>query len=665
MGPVVDTDTFTFDSAGRMLTATSGRYSNTITFTYDNAGRKVSETLGGIGFQPVNYTTSYTYDAASRISSMTYPDGSVVDRSYDPRGLLSQVDYDGSLVDLRTYDAAGRVQTSTYGNGVVTTRSHRADGLVSSIATTNAGAEKVGTYTYSWDANKNKTSETISGAEFMSNFGFGVGGSGYDDENRLVNWNRSDGNLDQSWNLSPVGDWNQKTENAINTNYTHNDAHELTAIDNTAISHDANGNSLVSSAGDSLTWDQDNRLTGAGSNTSFEYDALGRRVKITEGASTQILVCPNAQLIAMYAAGSLPTSPQRIFVYGSYIDEPLMMEAGSTKSYYSRNQQFSITALTDGSGNVVERYAYDGSGRTVIMSPTGAMQADSLLENPFAFTGRFLHTDIDMMYFRARYYDPNTGEFISRDPLEYVDGMSQYRAYFVPNDLDPQGLEITDLPVVTNGGQTCSPEMAAIFGFCPNQPDEPNDNNPLVFPDGGGLGGSRKVCCGYRRGYLIKERFGRTVNCRRGKSARECCKANAIWGIVTEKASEGACKPLVKVPFCVLLVSCPQTQAVSTATPATKVVMCCTAAAVCTMTSSDCQYPDTDTDTDTECKKNQKKCRCTIRHMPDPDREKHNCPDRVFATVSSKTSIGVCQAAAKRTAPKACRKFYGHCGWVK
>ena len=189
----------------------------------------------------------------------------------------------------------------------------------------------------------------------MSNFGFGAFGSGYDDENRLVNWNRSDGNLDQSWNLSLVGDWNQKTENAINTNYTHNDAHELTAIDSTAISYDANGNSLVSSAGDSLTWDLDNRLTGAGSNISFEYDALGRRVKIIEGSSTQILVCPDAQLIAVYTPGALPKHTQHIFVYGSYIDEPLMMKAGPVKSWYHRNQQFSITALTNEAGQVTER----------------------------------------------------------------------------------------------------------------------------------------------------------------------------------------------------------------------------------------------------------------------------------------------------------------------
>ena len=44
------------------------------------------------------------------------------------------------------------------------------------------------------------------------------------------------------------------------------------------------------------------------------------------------------------------------------------------------------------------------------------------------------------MYFRARYYDPATGEFISRDPLGYVDGMSLYRGYFVPGGVDPSGL---------------------------------------------------------------------------------------------------------------------------------------------------------------------------------------------------------------------------------
>jgi len=48
----------------------------------------------------------------------------------------------------------------------------------------------------------------------MSGYGFAVGSSGYDDEDRLVNWQRTDTNFDQSWDLSLVGNWDTYTENA-------------------------------------------------------------------------------------------------------------------------------------------------------------------------------------------------------------------------------------------------------------------------------------------------------------------------------------------------------------------------------------------------------------------------------------------------------------------
>jgi RHS repeat-associated protein len=43
---------------------------------------------------------------------------------------------------------------------------------------------------------------------------------------------------------------------------------------------------------------------------------------------------------------------------------------------------------------------------------------------------------------RARFYHAQLGRFISRDPLGYVDGMSLYRAYFVPGGVDPSGMAI-------------------------------------------------------------------------------------------------------------------------------------------------------------------------------------------------------------------------------
>ena len=51
---------------------------------------------------------------------------------------------------------------------------------------------------YGWDNNNNKISETIGGT--MSGYGFSIPGSGYDSEDRLVAYSRTDGQLGQSWN---------------------------------------------------------------------------------------------------------------------------------------------------------------------------------------------------------------------------------------------------------------------------------------------------------------------------------------------------------------------------------------------------------------------------------------------------------------------------------
>ena len=77
----------------------------------------------------------------------------------------------------------------------------------------------------------------------MSNYGFTTGASGYDDADRLKNWNRSDGGLDHSWDLSLVGDWNSQTENRNTqaTSFTHNNVHELTAVGSTPLAYDIKG----------------------------------------------------------------------------------------------------------------------------------------------------------------------------------------------------------------------------------------------------------------------------------------------------------------------------------------------------------------------------------------------------------------------------------------
>lgn len=170
----------------------------------------------------------------------------------------------------------------------------------------------------------------------MSNHGFSVGGN--DDEDRLVNWNRTSG-LNQSWNLSLVGDWDAITENSSTQNRTHGAAHELATAAGAGAAHDVKGNmtvipAVLRSSSDPLamTWDFDNRLISADvdddstADVTYKFDALGRRVYRDDGTTAVVFVQSGPQTIADYTAGTSAASPTYTYLYGSYIDEPVMRQ---------------------------------------------------------------------------------------------------------------------------------------------------------------------------------------------------------------------------------------------------------------------------------------------------------------------------------------------------
>lgn len=132
-GTIADSDQFTYDKAGRMLTAYSGRYSNTVGYSYDSASRKKTESLTIAG---QTYTTTTAYNARGELTKYTYPDSTVVDRTYTARGELYQLKHAGTTIDTRAYDNGGRMSSSTYNNGVIDTRTYANDNTLSSIAFT-------------------------------------------------------------------------------------------------------------------------------------------------------------------------------------------------------------------------------------------------------------------------------------------------------------------------------------------------------------------------------------------------------------------------------------------------------------------------------------------------------------------------------------------------
>ena len=196
------------------------------------------------------------------------------------------------------------------------------------------------------------------------------------------------------------------------------------------------------------------------------------------------------------------TSPlDQIFVYGNYIDEVLlfMWHIGDDyiTRYYAQDHLYSPVALLDEDGDMLIRYEYDAYGKMTRLEPDdfSVWSRGYTWGNDYGFTGRevdaFDGGDLNIMYYRARFYDPYTGRFLQRDPLgvrpdmkylkisprmHYFQGMNLYQ-YVGSKPIisaDALGLYGYDVHMRTTA------TLAAFAGFCsPNkvgtyaqQPDE-------------------------------------------------------------------------------------------------------------------------------------------------------------------------------------------------
>ncbi len=127
-------------------------------------------------------------------------------------------------------------------------------------------------------------------------------------------------------------------------------------------------------------------------------------------------------------------SPVARYLHGLNIDEPLAMLRSSVTSYYEADGLGSITSLSNSSGSIANTYLYDSFGNST--ASTGS------LTNPFQFTARE-HDESGLYFYRARYYDPSSGRFLSEDPIRF-DGGGNFYLYTGNSPLswyDPFGLD--------------------------------------------------------------------------------------------------------------------------------------------------------------------------------------------------------------------------------
>jgi RHS repeat-associated protein len=268
------------------------------------------------------------------------------------------------------------------------------DGKILSIA--DAG----GTREFTYDATLQLTGGGYAGAEFYS----------YDAE----------GNRETS-HLSP--------------SYTHDAANRLRSDEDTCYDYDANGNLTtrrekvgldctdISGAATTYEWDVLNRLVridfADGTWATYRYDAQGRRIeKDVNGALTRYVYDGDAILLEYDGADVL----QARYSHGEEIDQPLAMArdtdadgqlGAAERFFYHTDHLGSVRLVTDAAGAVANRYDYDSFGNI-----EQATRIETVV-NPFGFTARERDAESGLMFYRARYYDPQLGRFISEDPIGF------------------------------------------------------------------------------------------------------------------------------------------------------------------------------------------------------------------------------------------------------
>ena len=124
--------------------------------------------------------------------------------------------------------------------------------------------------------------------------------------------------------------------------------------------------------------------------------------------------------------------------------------------YYIYNAHGDVIQLLDSDGNLIKTYDYDAYGNELTRD-----QNDS---NPLRYCGEYYDVETGFIYLRARYYDPNTGRFISQDPAK--DGLNWY-IYCIDNPLnylDPSGLISTNCAYATGKWFFSAEEAAYNFG---------------------------------------------------------------------------------------------------------------------------------------------------------------------------------------------------------
>jgi len=231
----------------------------------------------------------------------------------------------------------------------------------------------------------------------------------YDWLDRLILAQGDYGSL--SYTYDPVG--NRLSQNGVT--YTYNNMNELLSISNgTVFTYDEMGNTVTKTDGVtnwSYIYDKRNLLEQVVEDQQvvgeYGYDGTGKRIKKTEWIESlqeyQTIIYIYSGLNVVYEKNP-DTGQEATYVYGP--SGRIAKKVSGLTDYYHTDHLGSTRLITDESGAVTGEVQY---------TPFGEPLTEQ--EEPYLFSGKEKDTSTGLYYFGARYYDSETGRFMTRDPL--------------------------------------------------------------------------------------------------------------------------------------------------------------------------------------------------------------------------------------------------------
>ncbi|NVN92198.1 MAG: hypothetical protein HXX11_16570 [Desulfuromonadales bacterium] len=388
-------------SMSMMEVVDSGLIYNSSTFAYDNESR-----LSSIDGPWDNDTITLQRDANGRITGMSVQGGQTVSYSHDNLDRLTAIQTETGAYSY-TYAGASRLPRKlTRPNGSYTEYQYDSLGQLLSLANKNSSGAVISSYDYTYNSQDQRAKETVTNGPAIPSFQSGT---------------------------------TTYTHNNLNQMLSSSDA-DFTYLNGSLQMESKNGASYNSAFSFSYMHKMLELLFGAnGIDTYYSYDAdrfmLRKRTEGAQASETRYVRIGDLALQERDANNNVIREylwePGHLGGIGGLLD----LKQGGQHYSYLYDGKGNVTALIDGDQAVTRAYSYDPFG-----VPTASSGA---LNQPYRFSTKPYDDNTGLVYYGYRFYKPDIGRWISRDPIRERGGLNLYG--FVNNDpintIDPLGLD--------------------------------------------------------------------------------------------------------------------------------------------------------------------------------------------------------------------------------